>query len=129
MAHSHRPIRLSVSTTAGLPPRTSPTSPHGLARFQAIGLCNSSTTAARAAYEEVTSISLSRETTCSGVRVPSARRNVRLRPYGFPADLAADADVEIVVCCTRIDVHYATVRARAPSAEDTFLRVAARTQD
>ncbi|KAJ7913592.1 hypothetical protein B0H13DRAFT_2659552 [Mycena leptocephala] len=48
--------------------------------------------------------------TCSGVRVQSARRNVRLRPYGFPADLAADADVEVMVCCTRIDVHYATVR-------------------
>ncbi|KAJ7124350.1 hypothetical protein C8R44DRAFT_980659 [Mycena epipterygia] len=66
-------------------------SPRGLARFQIVALCNSSVDAARAA---ISAFNLASET----------------RAYGSPADLAADADVELVVCCTRVDVHHETVR-------------------
>ncbi|KAJ7443158.1 hypothetical protein FB451DRAFT_1568762 [Mycena latifolia] len=66
-------------------------SPRGLVRFQIVALCNSSKEAARAA---ISAYSLPQET----------------RAYGSPADLAADTDVELVVCCTRVDVHHETVR-------------------
>ncbi|KAJ7683066.1 hypothetical protein B0H17DRAFT_1074527, partial [Mycena rosella] len=66
-------------------------SPRGLARYQIVALCNSSTAAARAAI--------------SAFNLPS-----ETRAYGSPADLAADADVELVICCTRVDVHHETVR-------------------
>jgi predicted dehydrogenase len=66
-------------------------SPRGLARFQIVALCNSSADAARAAV--------------SAFNLPS-----ETRAYGSPADLAADADVDLVVCCTRVDVHHETVR-------------------
>ncbi|KAJ7069106.1 hypothetical protein C8F01DRAFT_1014937 [Mycena amicta] len=66
-------------------------SPRGLARFKIIALCNSSTAAARAAVE---AFHLPPET----------------RAYGSPEELAADADVELVVCSTRVDVHAPTVR-------------------
>ncbi|KAJ7302474.1 hypothetical protein DFH08DRAFT_73860 [Mycena albidolilacea] len=66
-------------------------SPRGLARFQIVALCNSSSDAARAA---ISAFSLPSET----------------RAYGSPSDLAADADVDLVVCCTRVDVHHETIR-------------------
>ncbi|KAJ7731806.1 hypothetical protein DFH07DRAFT_846917 [Mycena maculata] len=66
-------------------------SPRGLARFQIVALCNSSKEAAHAAI--------------SAYKLPEATR-----AYGSPADLAADTDVELVVCCTRVDVHHETVR-------------------
>jgi predicted dehydrogenase len=66
-------------------------SPRGLARFQIVALCNSSSDAARASI--------------AAFHLPS-----ETRAYGSPVDLAADTEVDLVVCCTRVDVHYETVR-------------------
>jgi predicted dehydrogenase len=76
-------------------------SPRGLARFQITALCNSSTAAARAA---ISAFHLPPET----------------RAYGSPAELAEDADVELVVCCTRVDVHSATVRPALAAGKMVF---------
>ncbi|KAJ7815720.1 hypothetical protein B0H13DRAFT_2258052 [Mycena leptocephala] len=76
-------------------------SPRGLARFQITALCNSSTAAARAA---ISAFHLPPET----------------RAYGSPEELAEDADVELVVCCTRVDVHSATVRPALAAGKMVF---------
>lgn len=65
-------------------------SPEGKAKFQIIALCNSSVDAARRAIE---SFQLPPET----------------RAYGDPQTLAADPDVQLVVCATRVDKHYETI--------------------
>ncbi|KAJ6582868.1 hypothetical protein DFH09DRAFT_277700 [Mycena vulgaris] len=76
-------------------------SPRGLARFEIIALCNSSKEAAHAA---ISAYSLPKET----------------RAYRSSADLAGDTDVELVVCCTRVDVHHETVRPSLMSGKMVF---------
>ncbi|KAJ6619612.1 hypothetical protein B0H10DRAFT_2025426 [Mycena sp. CBHHK59/15] len=76
-------------------------SPRGLARFQIVALCNSSKEAAHAA---ISAYILPEET----------------RAYGSPADLAGDTDVELVVCCTRVDVHHETVRPSVAAGKMVF---------
>ncbi|KAK7007832.1 oxidoreductase family protein [Favolaschia claudopus] len=66
-------------------------SPRGLERFRIVALCNSSKESAEAA---IANFKLSPET----------------RAYGSPAELAADPNVDLVVCSTRVDVHYETIR-------------------
>ncbi|KAK6969234.1 hypothetical protein R3P38DRAFT_3147057 [Favolaschia claudopus] len=66
-------------------------SPRGLQRFRIVALCNSSKESAEAA---IANFKLPPET----------------RAYGSPAELAADPNVDLVVCSTRVDVHYETIR-------------------
>ncbi|KAK7748515.1 hypothetical protein SLS62_008555 [Diatrype stigma] len=70
-------------------------SARGRSRFQIVALCNSSAEAARRAIA------------AHGLPPEPATR-----AYGAPEDLAADPDVQLVVCCTRVDRHYDAV---APS--------------
>ncbi|XXH00941.1 hypothetical protein Hte_007292 [Hypoxylon texense] len=61
-------------------------SPRGISRYTIVALLNSSAAAAEAAREYFT--------------LPSS-----VKAYGNPDDLAADSDVDLVVCCTRVDTH------------------------
>lgn len=73
-------------------------SPH----YTITALCNSSVDAAR---EAITAHSLAEST----------------KAYGSPEDLAADADVDLVVCATRVDLHYATLVPALASGKDCFV--------
>ncbi|CAK5265992.1 unnamed protein product [Mycena citricolor] len=46
---------------------------------------------------------------------------VDARAYGSPEELAADADVQLVVCCTRVDKHFGTVLASVKAGKDAFV--------
>ncbi|KAJ7739569.1 hypothetical protein B0H16DRAFT_1324855 [Mycena metata] len=77
-------------------------SPRGSARFQLVALCNSSVAAAHAAIA-----------------------HYKLDPavvhaHGDPASLAADADVDLVVCNTRVDNHFATIEPSLRAGKDVF---------
>ncbi|KAK0640671.1 hypothetical protein B0T16DRAFT_418283 [Cercophora newfieldiana] len=76
-------------------------SPAGLAKFQIVALLNSSTDAARKAIEFY--------------KLPASTR-----AYGSPSDLAADPDVDLVVCNTRVDVHEATIAASVEAGKAVF---------
>ncbi|KAI1774407.1 NAD(P)-binding protein [Hypoxylon cercidicola] len=65
-------------------------SAEGKAKFQIIALCNSSIDAAKRAIELY--------------KLPP-----ETRAYGDPQTLAADPDVQFVVCATRVDTHYETI--------------------
>ena len=65
-------------------------SPRGRSRFQIVALLNSTADASRRAIQHY---NLSPET----------------RAYGNPEELAKDPDVDLVVCCTRVDVHHSTI--------------------
>ncbi|KAL2018415.1 hypothetical protein VTK56DRAFT_834 [Thermocarpiscus australiensis] len=78
-------------------------SARGRARYQIVALLNSSADAARAA---IAAYGLDPATT---------------RAYGDPAALAADPDVDLVVCSTRVDRHYETVRAALERGKDVYV--------
>lgn len=65
-------------------------SERGRSKFQMVALLNSSVQAAK---DAITSYNLPPET----------------RAYGDPSALAADPDVDLVVCNTRVDKHYETI--------------------
>lgn len=70
-------------------------SPRGRAKYDIVALLNSSAQAAEASREHF--------------GLPSS-----VKVYGDPADLASDPNVDLVVCNTRVDVHFGTV---APSLQ------------
>lgn len=43
------------------------------------------------------------------------------RAYGDPAALAADPKVDLVVCCTRVDTHYALTRPSLQAGKSVFV--------
>ena len=65
-------------------------SPRGKAKYEIVALLNSSVSSAEAAR--------------SHFNFPTS-----VKAYGSPDDLAADPNVDLVVCCTRVDVHLPTV--------------------
>ncbi|KAL0939961.1 oxidoreductase family protein [Colletotrichum truncatum] len=65
-------------------------SPKGREKYQIVALCNSSVEKARHAIKVY---DLPAET----------------KAFGDPGALAKDEDVDLVVCCTRVDVHYKTI--------------------
>ncbi|KAB8342745.1 hypothetical protein FH972_022343 [Carpinus fangiana] len=65
-------------------------------------LCNSSVEAAKKA---VASLSLPPET----------------KTYGSPADLAADPDIDLVVCSVRVDRHYETIKPAIEAGKTCFV--------
>lgn len=77
-------------------------SPRGRCRYRIVALLNSSTEAARRA---IAHYDLPPET----------------RAYGNPHDLAADPDVKLVVCATRVDTHAATVRPSVAAGKDVLV--------
>ncbi|KAJ0124861.1 hypothetical protein J7T55_006204 [Diaporthe amygdali] len=44
-----------------------------------------------------------------------------IRAYGSPAELAADPDVDLVVCSVRVDKHYDTVRPSVEAGKDVLV--------
>lgn len=77
-------------------------SPRGQAKYEIVALLNSSESAARAAAE--------------AYNLPAATRT-----YGDPAQLAADKDVDLVVCTTRVDKHHETVLDSVRAGKDAFV--------
>ncbi|CAM1508617.1 Fc.00g054650.m01.CDS01 [Cosmosporella sp. VM-42] len=65
-------------------------SPRGRSKYEIIALCNTSIDAARRSIQHY---NLPAET----------------RAYEDPESLARDPDIELVVCCTRVDVHHPTI--------------------
>lgn len=78
-------------------------SPLGRSKYQIVALCNSSAAAARASIAHF------------GFDPASTRA------YGDPAELAADPDVDLVVCSTRVDVHFDTVRPSVEAGKAVFV--------
>ena len=77
-------------------------SPRGRERYKIVALLNSSVESARQA---INTFNLPSET----------------RAYGSPHDLAADPDVQLVVCATRVDKHDVTVRPSIAAGKDVFV--------
>ena len=81
-------------------------------RFSITALCNTSVTAAQKAI--------------SDYGLPATTK-----AYGDPSDLAKDPDVDLVVCCTRVDSHYATIRPSIEAGKNVFVEwpLASRAQE
>lgn len=75
----------------------------GRERFQIVALCNSSVTSAEAA---IRAYGLDPATT---------------KAYGSVVELAADPDVDFVLCTTRVDRHYATILPSIRAGKDVFI--------
>ncbi|KAF1976172.1 oxidoreductase family protein [Bimuria novae-zelandiae CBS 107.79] len=65
-------------------------SPLGLKHYTIVALLNSNISAAEAAR--------------TAFHLPST-----VKPYGSPDALAHDPSIDLVVCCTRVDIHYTTI--------------------
>ena len=44
-----------------------------------------------------------------------------VKAYGSPHDLAADPDIDLVVCTTRVDVHYETIKPSVEAGKNVFV--------
>lgn len=77
-------------------------SPGGQSKYQIVALCNSSVDAAKRAIAHY--------------KLPA-----ETRAFGSPADIAADPDVQLVVCVTRVDKHYETIKPSIVAGKDVFV--------
>lgn len=77
-------------------------SPGGRSKYQIVALCNSSVDAAKKAIAQY--------------KLPT-----ETRAFGNPADIAADPDVQLVVCVTRVDKHYETIKPSIIAGKDVFV--------
>ncbi|KAK3072005.1 hypothetical protein LTR53_007593 [Teratosphaeriaceae sp. CCFEE 6253] len=77
-------------------------SERGRQRYKIVALLNSSADAARRAIADY-------------------KLGDDVKAYGSPADLAADPDVDLVVCTTRVDLHYDTVKPSIAAGKDVFV--------
>jgi predicted dehydrogenase len=89
----------SWASTAHLPSLLTAT---GQSKFQIVALLNSSVSAAQAAIK---TYGLGPDT----------------KAYGTPEDLAADPNVEFVICNTRVDKHYETVLPSIKAGKDVYI--------
>jgi predicted dehydrogenase len=105
------PIRLGIiglsasaitswASTAHLPYLLSA---RGSSKYNIIALCNSSLESAKKAIE------------IYGLDAE------KIRAYDDPVALAADPDVDMVVCCTRVDTHYTLIRPSIEAGKATFV--------
>ncbi|KAK2607529.1 hypothetical protein N8I77_006195 [Diaporthe amygdali] len=78
-------------------------SARGRAKYNIVALCNSSTDAARRAIK---TYGLDPEKT---------------RAYGNPTALAADPEVDLVLCCTRVDTHYNLIKPSVEAGKAVFV--------
>ncbi len=74
----------------------------GRSKYEVVALLNSSVAAAHAAIK--------------AYDLPASTR-----AYGNPAELAADPEVDFVVCTTRVDKHYETVIESVRAGKDVFV--------
>ena len=88
-------------------------SPSGKENFQIVALLNSSEDAANRAIEAY------------GLNAAT------VKSYGDPKALAEDPDVDLVVCCTRVDLHYDTVKPSLAAGKNVYVEwpLAANHQD
>ena len=77
-------------------------SPRGRDRYRIVALLNSSVSAAEAS---ISAFNLAPDT----------------KAYGDPSALAADPDVELVVCCTRVDIHFETVQPSVAAGKAVYV--------
>ncbi|KAL3478316.1 oxidoreductase [Aspergillus californicus] len=77
-------------------------SPQGKERYTIVAVCNSSKEAARSAIERH--------------QLPP-----QTKPYGNPEFLAEDTDIDLVVCCTRVDKHYDTILPSIKAGKAIYL--------
>ncbi|KAK5174309.1 uncharacterized protein LTR77_001389 [Saxophila tyrrhenica] len=77
-------------------------SERGRERYRILALLNSSEEAAKRAVE--------------GYGLEST-----VKAYGSPEQLAADPDVDLVVCTTRVDVHYSTIEPSVKAGKAVFV--------
>jgi predicted dehydrogenase len=77
-------------------------SPVGRSKFQIVALCNSSKASA--------------ERSIKTFGLPAGTR-----AYGSPEDLAADPDVQLVICATRADKHYETTMPSLKAGKDVLV--------
>ncbi|KAJ2970773.1 hypothetical protein NQ176_g8025 [Zarea fungicola] len=77
-------------------------SKRGRTNYQIVALCNSSVEAAKQAIEEYS--------------LPT-----NTKAYGNPDDLAQDADIDLVVVVTRVDVHYKTALPSIRAGKKVFV--------
>lgn len=71
-------------------------------KYEIKALCNSSKESAQKAI--------------GGYELPSTTK-----AYGNPEDLANDPDIDLVVCATRVDVHYKTIKPSLEAGKDVFV--------
>ncbi|MCJ1325680.1 hypothetical protein MMC10_002343 [Thelotrema lepadinum] len=91
--------KTSWAATAHLPYLTSA---RGKARYEIVALLNSSVKAAEAAKK--------------AFDLPSS-----VKAYGDPAAVAADPDIELLVCNTRVDLHFPTVEPSIKAGKAVFV--------
>ncbi|KAM3421864.1 putative methyltransferase C9orf114 [Cercospora zeina] len=77
-------------------------SDRGRAKYAIVALLNSSEAAAQRAIEHY--------------KLPSTTK-----AYGSPVELAANPDIDLVVCTTRVDVHYDTIRPSIEAGKNVFV--------
>ena len=77
-------------------------SPRGKEKYQIVALLNSSKEAAKKAIE--------------AYELPT-----NAKAYGSPDELAADPDIDLVVCTTRVDVHYKTIKPSVAAGKNVFV--------
>lgn len=77
-------------------------SERGRSRYQIVALLNSSADAAQRAIE--------------AYDLPAT-----VKAYGSPQDLAADKDVDLVVCSTRVDIHYDSVKPSVEAGKNVYV--------
>lgn len=79
-------------------------SPRGQERYQIVALLGSSSERARQAVQHF--------------KLPNAEN---IRTYGSPEELAADPNVDLVVCSVRVDKHYDTIRPSVEAGKDVLV--------
>ncbi|KAJ4993148.1 oxidoreductase family protein [Stagonosporopsis vannaccii] len=77
-------------------------SPRGKSHYTIVALCNSSEEAAHAAIDKF-------------------QLGSSTKAYGNPKDLAQDADIDLVVCSTRVDKHYDTIAPSIATGKAVFV--------
>lgn len=98
-----RPLILGRHLLGQQCPPTYLLSARGRSKYSIVALCNSSVESAKNAIE---SYGLDAENT---------------RAYGDPEALAADPDVDLIVCCTRVDTHYSLVKPGIEAGKAAFM--------
>ncbi|KAK7417839.1 hypothetical protein QQX98_004314 [Neonectria punicea] len=91
--------KTSWASTAHLPYLLSP---RGRSKYEIVALCN---TSVEAAQNAISCFKLPKET----------------KAYGDPESLAQDTNVELVVVCTRVDVHHATALPSVKAGKTVYV--------
>jgi len=77
-------------------------SPLGRSKYRIVALCNSSVSAAEAAVK--------------AYNLPPTTH-----AYGDPDSLAADPEVDLVVCCTRVDTHFKLTKPSIEAGKNVYV--------